>query len=201
WLDGLLTANLSVFHNDWKDLQVLTTEEASVGGVPTALSAVLNVAEAFSRGVELELAALPTDRLTLGFNVAIMEGEISQGDPAGTIPDGSPLPQLSELSYAASADYELLDWSFFGLSPVMHFDTQRVGDRFLSPPGTLPGPELDGFQLYGAMVGLVSDRWDFTFGVRNLTDARPEIGANLLELDTKTIGPPRTWTATCAFRW
>lgn len=201
WFDGRLTANLSIFRNEWEDLQVLTTEVANVGPAPIALAVVLNVGSAYSRGAELELQALPMRGLSFDFNISRLDGEITKGDPAGTVADGTPLPQISELSYSAAVRYELLDTSVFGLTPFLGVDTQRTGDRTMSPPGTLAAPSTEGFKLYGATFGLTNESVDLTVGVRNLTDERPEIGANLLELDTLTIGTPRTWTFRVAYRW
>ncbi len=201
WLDGRLTANLALFYNDWTDLQVFTTQVASIGPVPTAMAVVLNVGRAVSRGAELEFEALPYEGLTIGLQLSMLDGEIVEGDSSGVVADGAALPQTPKLSYAASLRYDALHWSIFGATPFVSIDTQRTGDRVYSPPSTIASPEMEGFQLYGVMAGFTHESWDLSFGVRNLTDERPELGANLVEMATKTIGPPRTWTARIAFRY
>lgn len=215
WLDRLITVNLAVFHNAWTDLQIRTavsgnrrgptdpaTGESTPVPPPQNVGVVLNVGEAFSEGVELELRALPLAGLALSMDVTLMRGEITQGDAAGHIPAGTPLPQLSELSYAAAISYELPRWRLFGFMPALQFDMQRTGPRLMSPPSSgFAAAELDGFELYNAMFLFIGDTWDGSVGIRNIGDARPQLGAHIFQPDTLTFGPPRTVTARVGFRF
>ena len=205
WLDGRLTANLSLFYNDWNDLQIFTNEPGTTyRGTPVEIPAglILNAASAYSRGVELELLALPIEDATLGFNLFVGEGEISEGDPAGNIPDHTPLPHLGELGYSAFASYVASRWPILGFTPHGEVNLQSTDDRpaFTAVNGNGTAV-LDGFQTYNALVGVANERWEVTFGVRNLTDERPELGATFFEPDDRTIGRPRTWTARLAVRF
>jgi iron complex outermembrane receptor protein len=71
FLDGAFTANLAIFYNDVKDLQLRATSPAT----PTSLgfSGVINAASGSTKGGELELAAAPTDRLRLGATAAFLK--------------------------------------------------------------------------------------------------------------------------------
>ena len=198
WLDSLLTLNVSAFYNDWQDLQVGTIEAAEIGPVPLSLAATLNVSSAFTRGVEVEIMALPVEALTAGFNLLVGDGRIVEGDPAGYIPDDTPVPQLAELSYSAFLQYAPNSWSLFGFTPSVSFDTQRTGSRLAFPPVAGVAPELDGFQLFNALVGFSREWLEVSFGVRNLTDARNQLGANIFETKTLTFGRPRTWSVRLA---
>jgi outer membrane receptor protein involved in Fe transport len=51
------------------------------------------------------------------------------------------------------------------------------------------------------LIGLESERWSFTVGVKNITDERPQLGSNILEPDTRTIGRPRTITGKLSFEF
>ncbi len=46
----------------------------------------MNAARAWTRGVEFELAALPIEDLTLGFNLFVGEGKIVEATPEATFP-------------------------------------------------------------------------------------------------------------------
>ncbi len=67
WLDKQLTANLALFYNDIRGFQVRATSAGSLG-LPQSL--LINAGDAHSKGVELELAALPTPALKLGATLA-----------------------------------------------------------------------------------------------------------------------------------
>ncbi|MGI4876777.1 MAG: TonB-dependent receptor [Janthinobacterium lividum] len=69
--DGHVTANLAIFYNDIKDLQLRATSPAT----PTSLgySGIINAASGNTRGGELELSAAPTDSLRLGATAAYLE--------------------------------------------------------------------------------------------------------------------------------
>jgi iron complex outermembrane recepter protein len=201
WLDGLLTANLAAFYNDWKDLQVLTTVPARVGALEMTTLAVVNAARAFTRGVELELGALPLRDLPLGFNLFVGDGEIVEGDEAGDLPDGTRMPQLAHVSYSAFAAYEVTRWPVVGFTPRLQFDVQATGERSANPPYAGVETDLDGFHTYNLDLAFVREHLEIGFDVNNLTDARRQIGANNPESTTITIGRPRTWTAKVGFRW
>lgn len=206
WLDGRLTANLALFENEWDDLQVNTTELALnlTTGMEGPSGVILNVANAFTRGAEFQLEARPVEGLSLGFQIAWLDGEITEGDPSGDgdIADGSDMPQLSKLSYSASMRYDAWQWPVFGMTPFLSVDTQRVGSRDTKPPSLLLFiPKAEGFHLYGAMVGLTGGKMDLSLGVRNLTDERNVLAGNFIDPDTLMIGAPRTWTARVALRF
>lgn len=201
WLDGSLTANVAVFYNDWRDLQVLTSQPADIGPLKITEALILNAGRAYTRGLELELAAAPIEDLQTGFNLFVGDGEISKGDPAGTIPDHTRIPQLADHSYSAYAGYTATRWPILGFTPSLQFDTQFTGARTAAPPNSGIRYPLAEFQTYGVLFQFTSEHWETSFGVRNLTDVRPQLGANTLEPKTLSIGRPRTWTVRMGFRF
>jgi iron complex outermembrane receptor protein len=74
FLDNRLQVNVSVYRNDFKDLQVqnqfIVTNPA---GGTTTTSVILNAARAHSQGAEIELQAVPMENLNIGASATIME--------------------------------------------------------------------------------------------------------------------------------
>jgi iron complex outermembrane receptor protein len=70
FLDRRVTANLAIFYNDIKDLQVRASSVAALGLVSNQL---INAGDGESWGGELELTATPTDRLRLNASVAYLK--------------------------------------------------------------------------------------------------------------------------------
>lgn len=65
-----LTANLAAFFNEIKDMQVRASSTAALGPVTNQL---INAGNAESWGGELELSAVPTDRLRLNASIAYLK--------------------------------------------------------------------------------------------------------------------------------
>ncbi len=205
WFDGLLTANISVYRNNWNDLQVPTLETVSLRSNPAvslAVNVMKNVGRAYSEGAELELSAQPLEGLTIAFNASVAEGEIVEGSDDGQIPDGSPLPQLADTSYSALIGYTARQWPIFGFTPSLQVDTQFVDERWANLPGPYEANEpLISHQLVNARLSFVSDHWDLSVAVKNLTDERTEYGTAFFEPDTYTIGRPKSWVVRIATEW
>lgn len=193
WLDGLLTANVAAFYNDWTDLQVFTTTLTNLGDtVPSNLALILNVGQAYSTGIEVEVFTSPLDGLTISTSLSRMKGVIIKGDDEQIVADGTLLPQLSELSYAAQINYEFLALGQqFGFTPYINASMQHTDDRLFSPPSTLPEVPLKGFETYDMAMGLQGDKWNLSLSVKNITDVRAQIGGNLLDLANYYILEPR----------
>ncbi len=90
WLDGRLTANLTGFWILWDGQQLVAASSAGL----TDNFFNTNVGESRSRGIELELAARPTDWLSLDLSYAFTDARfVDYQDPdlvdiAGFAPDG-----------------------------------------------------------------------------------------------------------------
>ncbi len=76
FMDNRLQLNLSLYRNEFKDLQVqnqfVVTNPA---GGTTTTSVILNAAKAHSQGVEIELQAVPVDNLNIGMSATFMEAK------------------------------------------------------------------------------------------------------------------------------
>ncbi|MDB5687639.1 MAG: iron complex outerrane recepter protein, partial [Rhizorhabdus sp.] len=71
FLDDRLSANIAVYYNDIKDFQVRATAPATT--TTPAFSGIINAGDGTSKGVELELSALPVEGLRLDASAAYLQ--------------------------------------------------------------------------------------------------------------------------------
>ena len=111
FLDGRLRFAAAAFHVDWEDLQVRSLVNAvnPQTGEFTLVTGVDNAAEAASTGIELEIEALATDKLRLGFALGYMHAEYD--DYQDAVIDGA--VALIDLSGEQLLDAPELNWSLF----------------------------------------------------------------------------------------
>ena len=102
-LDGALSANLAVYHIDWKDIQLNTL----FGGVTLQG----NAGSAKVDGFELELQARPSRNFVFGANVGHTHARISKIDPVAAASlgakSGDELPLTPSWTVAAFADQKI----------------------------------------------------------------------------------------------
>lgn len=76
FLDNRLQLNVSLYRNEFKNLQVqnqfIVTNPA---GGTTTTSVILNAAKAHSQGIEVELQAVPVDKLNIGMSATFMQAK------------------------------------------------------------------------------------------------------------------------------
>jgi iron complex outermembrane receptor protein len=111
FFDRRFTANLSIYYNDIKDLQVRASSTAALGLVSNQL---INAGDGESWGGELELAAVPTDRLRLNASVAYLKtryktftATLPPNVPGRTTLVGLDFPFSPEWQVGGSASYDL----------------------------------------------------------------------------------------------
>ena len=75
FLDGALTANLALFYNEIEGYQLTQT----VFLPPNTISSIVNAGDAEILGLELELVARPTNRLTLTANYSLADSKFTSG--------------------------------------------------------------------------------------------------------------------------
>jgi iron complex outermembrane receptor protein len=79
FLDNRLQLNVSLYRNEFKDLQVqnqfIITNNATTPPTITTTSIILNAAEAHSQGIEVELQAVPVDGLNIALSGTLMDAE------------------------------------------------------------------------------------------------------------------------------
>lgn len=108
WLDKRLIANLSVFHYDYKDMQVFAIAPTSSGQTVQTLS---NAARGKVDGAELELKAIPVKGLTVSGNIGLLHTEYSDFptyvNGVATNLSGNQFPRSPHLTVAVGASYRI----------------------------------------------------------------------------------------------
>ncbi len=144
-----------------------------------------NVPEVISQGVEIELAARPTDALT--FTVGAHYSDVyydstvafagNQGNPDDVVRSGDPLAQSPEWTVTGSALYEVPLGEALKLS--LYGNGRYVSDYRLQTLGRNPLTDQPSFTIFDARIGLgaADDRWAIEVWGRNLTDEYYSIGA------------------------
>jgi outer membrane receptor protein involved in Fe transport len=141
-----------------------------------------NVPEVVSQGVELELAARPTDALTFTFGAlysdVYYDSTVVFGtNPSDVVSSGDPLTQSPEWTLTGSVLYEM------PVSDTMvarfYANGRYLSDYRLQTLSRNPVTDQDAFAIFDARIGLAAadDRWGIDFWVRNLTDEYYSIGA------------------------
>jgi iron complex outermembrane receptor protein len=75
-LDRRLRINAAVFYMDWENLQVEAFRFLTPGDLSSNFEQTVNV-DAEQKGIEIEVTAAPTDRLTLGMALGYLDSEIT----------------------------------------------------------------------------------------------------------------------------
>ncbi len=109
---GRARFNAAVFQLDWKDLQLETFFFLVPGDVTSNVELTINVQSARATGLEAELAALVTEKLTITGGIGVIDTEILSDDVARLSGNlfvnlkGEPLPRAPELTFSMAADYD-----------------------------------------------------------------------------------------------
>jgi iron complex outermembrane receptor protein len=182
WFDNRLTANIDIYREDFKDLQVqvpsvITT--ASGGVVATVIAG--NAGRTRSEGLDLELRAAPTPWLRLGATYSYSDDKYLTTDPGISVA-GNHLPftpknalnfsaagewrqQWGTISAEGDVTFRSKSWSSFdnGNTSPGHFgDVPQVYDR----------TGIDGLLNASIDFATRDGRWDVRLWARNLTDTR-----------------------------
>jgi iron complex outermembrane receptor protein len=166
--DGRLRANLSVFLNKYKDIQITLLSCPQFGGPgPCALPA--NAGDADIEGAELEIIAEPIDGLTIEAAWSKLEFEYTRVNPATGVPVGATAPGAIEDKYSLAAQYEVALASGAAITPRVDFSYQG-GYNTNAVPST--GNRVGGYSLLNARLTWASenDEWQVSALASNLTD-------------------------------
>lgn len=161
--DRLLTAEVTAFLTNWKDIQLLVQVEGF--GVNT------NGPSARSKGIEFNVALNPTRGLSLYANGSLVDAELTKDAPAmvGGL-KGDPLPYNPKWQSTLGANYEapLSDTLTANAGLSWHYTGSRHSD-FDPAAGQR---KLGDFSQIDAHAGLEFGRFRVDAFAHNLTDAR-----------------------------
>lgn len=182
FMDGAITANLALFHQEFSNFQVLEFTGAQFQ--------TFNVPKATSKGFELETQIRPTDGLTINAGLTYVDAEYP-GDCADTSDAlrvqnlcGSPLTNAPEIVSILGATYEgeISDRLAFFLNGQIRTESdRRTSTQPRTPPTTqaalgttplLPFDYQDGNVKVNlrAGIGSIDESWTLEGWVTNLTN-------------------------------
>jgi iron complex outermembrane receptor protein len=203
WFDGRLVANMDIYRENFRDLQVVVVNPLSITtGTPpqTVVVAALGAANAGrtrSQGFDLELHAAPAPWLRLGvtysysddtFLTQLVTTPASPGPPpkpAVAYAAGNHLPftPTNALNFSAAGEW-VFDWGTISAGGDVTYRS-KVWSTGYGLDATSSGngdgaPVHDKTAVNGLVNGSIdykipSGRWDVRLWVRNLTDTRYEV--------------------------
>lgn len=227
WLEGRLQANATAFHTNFKNLQfdVFIPSEANPTGQETATQ---NIGEATNRGLELELLAVPIDRLRLRASVGYLDagydsfcasltGPVMAVDPVSECGDVLQVGDNLFVIETDNSDLELSrapEWQLYLSADYTiptrygNFFARAAGDYessfFTDGVGNHPKARTGGFWLLDASAGWRSndERWRVQLWCKNCTDKTYVNGfvPTAQFFNQKFFGYPRTYGVTFAFQ-
>jgi iron complex outermembrane receptor protein len=172
--DSRVRLNLAAFYNQYDDMQV--TQNITLPSGANSAS-IVNAGEATSQGVELELTALATERLTLNLGLAYLDAKYDDYETlvsdglGGLVPvnfKGNNLMNSPRWSGNANATYEIP----VGPGTAKFFvQTTHSSPKYTAFTG-LPQEKIGDITLVNANISWTPDdeRWSIGLYGRNLTD-------------------------------
>ena len=196
-LDNRLRLNAAAFSLDWNDLQLESFRFLSAGDLSSNFEQTINIDQAKAQGLEVEVAALLTNELTVTGGIGYVDSEIDCACTAelsgGFVVDldGLDIPKAPELTASLAAEYRwiIADKVTYLRGELIHRDGQfsdiealtwqQTRGRFTpNSGGTAFVPaSADGFpfrtpdyQVVNLRAGLFWHGWEFTAFVENVFD-------------------------------
>lgn len=196
FFDRRVRFNLSYFHSRYSDVQ-RTVARASAPPFLGQVTNIENAAKATIDGVELEIAARPTPRLTLQGGLGYTKPQyISYIAPDGTDQSNQDFLQVSKWAYFLSANYNV-PTSFGEIGAQI--DWSWRSKRNLSPAGLEAAVVRPGYGLLNGQIRLQFESIDLDarLFMKNILDKTYDVSV----FDTSTslgvvdgvLGAPRTW--------
>jgi outer membrane receptor protein involved in Fe transport len=174
FLDGRLSANVSLFYIDWDGFQYFARRRSDASGFTT------NVGKAVSQGIEAEFVYLPNEKWDLGLNFSIIDAEIDQiSEEESFMTGGSEGDSLVSPDFSAVAYVQYttpISW-LDGFDLYARGDIQHVG----SAPNAFPNvagqgvpnalfAETSSYENVDVSIGVVNENWRVSLFVENLLD-------------------------------
>jgi iron complex outermembrane receptor protein len=194
WLENRLRVNANVFYMEYDDKQEeLQLPDDNDTGQKTV---VTNAASATIQGVELDVQAFLTERLTLRGNLGWLDSEYDDFQYTGV--DGN-VVDLSDLEFRRAPDWTgsldaTYEWDMFGGTAWVRGAYHYLGEHFVNVTNS-PELENDEQHLFDASVNYSINAFTFSLFGRNLTDEDGYIhGYDVAGLwSYAATRPPRTY--------
>jgi iron complex outermembrane receptor protein len=195
WLDRTLRWNTSLFHMEWRDLQLEAFRFLTPGDLSSNFEQTINAENAEATGVETEFLWAPTDQWIFSAALGYLDSEITSDTTAqltGGINvnlKGLDIPKSPEFSASLSGEYRwpMMTGEGWLRLEYIHRDGQysdiealtweqhhkngtfTQGGGFIPPTGSFPYKTPD-YDVLNLRAGFDWESWAFSFYVQNLTD-------------------------------
>jgi iron complex outermembrane recepter protein len=200
WLDRRVTANLAVFYNDYKDMQL------TINATPQNF--VRNAGAAEIKGTELEIVSRLARGLDFNLSAGYLDAKYTELDP-----------QLATLNPPLTLAKHLVKAPEWTLSSGLQYSFQAGSAGQITLRGDwsykskvyedvfndarLIQPAVDIVNAY-ASFATADSRWEIALFGTNLTDERYRVSGNssaAFGLAESTFAAPREWGATLKYRF
>ena len=206
WLDGGLTANMSVFHYDYTDLQVLSLAPQDGPLVATVLS---NAAEATIKGADVEVSAIVFDTISIDLGMAYLDAKFDRymtelnGAPFDA--SGNHLPAAPEFTTNLGLEYRHPSEVFsgnFSIRADYFYSEEKFFDQYQRS-----GARQKPYDLLNARMTYLSNdgAWELSAYGKNLTDELVVSSALLFGLigdgAISNLTPPKTYGLSVSYNF
>lgn len=169
-LNDVLTLDASVFHIDWKDIQLQS--------VVDGLTAFVNGRRAKSDGVETALSYQPFRNLTLSATATYTNARLADAVPSVKAVSGERLPNAARTAAAIRADYRMPlgnDWTGFAGASWSY-----VGNRTVSYEASVSPRQYDlpAYETADLRIGAERAGFVLSLYVRNVGNTVGQISAD-----------------------
>lgn len=203
WAENRVIVNAAVFYNDYSDIQLLSVLDLGGGNVETVIN---NAAKGRIIGGELEITALATDRLRLGFGLGLLDTEYTEVDEAAAsagILESNEFINAPKFSMNLSADYTIPVENAGEI--LLHADAVYRDQQYRDAVNT-PQLRADAYTVVNARVTYTSaDRkWEVAaFGTNLTDDIYVTNGVSVLGLEyiEAYYSRPREWGASLSYNF
>jgi outer membrane receptor protein involved in Fe transport len=186
WLDRRFGVDVSVFHINWENIQILATRNNFGFNANAPSGAVVN-------GTELALSGRPVQAFTIAAAFAYEDAHMAGGDPDLGAADGETLPGVPRFTATLDTDYVLGGSRYHPtLGATYRFVSKRTSS-FDASTG-LPQYHLPAYRTVDLRAGLtLSSTLHAQFYARNIFNERGQVSA-FTQFGTPRVAitPPRT---------
>lgn len=214
-LDRRLRVNATVFLQKFKDFQVFSFASRTINNTTVLVSSLSNAGEVESRGLELDLTAVPIQGLTLSANYIYNDSKYTRFPGGGGLVGGVPLdangvqtPYAPRNKAYLAADWRgpLMSWGDLFAHAGYSVQSSQNFDPKVIHPTFGPGYYIPGYELFDARIGVeASDgRWEVSIWGQNLADSEHIKFANrtaVIGVNAVLYDAPRTYGATVRVRF
>ena len=208
WYDDRVTLNATYFKMFWDDIQVPGVEPTG------AVEFISNAAEAEVDGVEVELAARPTEQFLLHLGATWINAELTEDQtidsglaaPGFTPPlgvDGDNIPKVPEWAFSGTVEYNFPLSMLDNVEGSLRGNFSYTGESDTFFNDNFPGfVEIGEYFLLNLSANFQHNNWGLRFFVDNVTDKRAKIdidgsgGTDTYRLFTvrpRTFGAQISW--------